>query len=360
VKAGDRLAKLDETLLQANLKIYHNRLSEALAQRVRLVAERDSQDKIEWPAAEDLPLGVVPSAEVKASQQKLLEVRRSSREGQLDQLKQKIAQYENQIVGFEGLKTAKAQQIKLIGQELAGLHRLYKAGNTTITRVLALEREKSRLLGEQAEHDAQIARVANLISETKIMIVQVDRQIGEKVLSELRTTEQEINDLAQQYHATREKLKRVVIRAPVDGMVHQLAIYTIGGVISPGSALMQIVPIGQQIEIRVQVQPQFIDELSIGQRVTLRFSGLNQSDTPNVYGAIRSISPSTVVNEKTGTSFYIVRVRVLDEELAKVGGRKRLVPGMPVEAFIQKRDRTVLDYISKPIVDQIRRAFRED
>jgi HlyD family secretion protein len=360
VQAGDMLLRFDDTLLRANLKIYDNRLSEALARQARLIAERDDKDVIAWPKAGDMPLGVMPGPEIRSSQQKLLEVRRASRRGQLDQLKEKMAQFRNQIEGVTGLKTAKAQQIALIGQELDGLHRLYKAGNTTITRLLALEREKSRLLGELAEHDSQIARIANMINETKIMIVQVDREIGEKVLSELRTTEQEIHDLAQQYHATRERLHRVIVRAPVAGMVHQLRIYTEGGVIAPGGPVMQIVPLGEEVEVVAQVQPQFIDELSKGQRATLIFSAFNQHDVSQVDGSIRSISPLTVVNEKTGASYYVVHVGVSDQELEKLGGRKRLVPGMPVEAFIQKADRTVLDYIVRPIVDQIRRAFRED
>jgi membrane fusion protein, type I secretion system len=360
VHAGDVLVRLDRTLLETNQNIYRNRLAEALARRARLMAERDGKTRIIWPDVAASPLGVQPGNDLRLSQQRLLQARLESRKGQLAQFNEKIAQYKNQIDGMRGLKVANAQQIELIDRELSGLRTLYEKGNTTLNRLLSLERQKSNLLGQQAEHDAQIARVSNLINETRIQIVQVDRDFREKVLSELRSTEQELNDNAQQLLATRDKLNRVVIKSPVDGRVHQLQFHTIGGVVAPGGALLQIVPTEQAVEINAKIEPQFVDDVSVGQKAALRFSAFNQRETPELFGTVHSVSPSSVVNQKTGASFYIVQIDVPDAELAKIGGRHRLVAGMPVEAFVRKKDRTVLNYIAKPLMDQVYRAFRED
>jgi HlyD family secretion protein len=360
VRTGDVLVRLDRTLLEAYLNVYRNRLGEALARRARLEAERDGRMVIAWPDAANSPLGVVPEDNVRLSQERLLKVRRDNREGQVAQLNGKIAQYRNQIDGVAGLKASKLQQVALIDRELVGLKALYKKGNTTLNRLLSLERQKSDLLGQRADLDAQNARISNLISEARIQIVQIDREFREKVLSELRSTEQETNELVQQLYTTREKLNRVVVRAPVGGVVHQLQVHTIGGVVAPGGALMRIVPTEQAVEINANIEPQFIDEVSVGQKATLRFVGFNRHKTPDLFGRVQSVSPSSLSNEKTGASFYIAQIEVSKAELDKLGGRHRLVAGMPVETYIRKDDRTVLSYIVRPLRDQIYRAFREE
>ncbi len=359
VHKGATLLRIDDTLLKANLEIYRTRLAEALAEETRLKAERDGATQITWPEARQASFGVVLDQNIRLSQQKFLDVRRDSRRGQLEQLQGKIAQYNNQIAGVRGLIASKRQQVALIEQELSGLKTLYKAGNTTLNRLLGLQRQKAQLLGQQAEHDAQLARIANLIGETKIQIVQVDREFREKVLAELRKTERDVKELVQQFHATRERLKRVVIRAPVDGMIHQLQVFTVGGVIQPGAAVMQIVPTQEAVDIVVQIAPQFIDEVRLNQKTVLRFSALGQQDSPEVAGTIRSVSPSTVVDEPSGQRFYLARIEVPPEGLKHIGGRARLVAGMPVDAFIQRGSRTVLSYLTKPLSDQVARAFRE-
>lgn len=360
VRAGDTLLKLDNTLLSANLRIYRNRLAEALARRARLIAERNGDTRIKWPTPSEAPLGVLPENQVRLSQQKLLDVRRSSQNGQLAQLEEKIEQYKHQVTGTEGLKASKLEQIAFIERELKGLKQLFEKGNSTLNRLLALERQRAELVGQTSEHNSQIARIANLVNETKIKMLQVKREASEKVLSDLRETEGEVNDLLQEYHKTKEKLSRVEIKAPIGGIIHELNIFTVGGVVAPGDAIMQIVPTDEAFEFVLNVEPQFIDDVSIGQPATLHFSAFNQRNTPNVEGAVQSISPSIVTDEKTGTSFYTIQVDVSDEELSKVGGRTRLVAGMPVEAFVQKQNRTVLDYITRPLTDQMRRAFREE
>ena len=179
------------------------------------------------------------------------------------------------------------------------------------------------------------------------------------VLTELTQTDLEIRDLAQQLQATQTQLERTEIRAPIDGMVHGLSVFTIGGVIGNGSPLMDIVPLNEDLDVEISIEPQFIDELYIGQPAGVRFSAFNQRTTPELTGSIKSVSPTTTTNEEQGTTFYTAKVNVPDAELNKLGDVK-LIPGMPVEVFVKTKDRTALNYLVKPLLDQINRAFREE
>lgn len=181
----------------------------------------------------------------------------------------------------------------------------------------------------------------------------------QSVLGELTQTDLEIRDLIQQLQATQTQLERTDIRAPIDGMVHGLSVFTIGGVIGNGAPLMDIVPQNEDLEVEVSIEPQFIDELFINQPAGVRFSSFNQRTTPELTGTIKSISPITTTNEEQGLTYYSAKVNVPDNELHKLGDVK-LIPGMPVEVFVKTRDRTALNYLIKPLLDQINRAFREE
>lgn len=359
VKRGDLLVRLDETMLKANEAIHVRRLEEALAERSRLEAERDGKQEIAWPQDFAKSLDVSPSAEIKASQSRLLLVRRESRDGQRARLEEKIAQYDNQITGVKGLQAAKQQQIAFIDRELTGLRQLHEQGNTTLNRLLALERQRAELSGQLAEHGSELSRIQNAISEARINILQLEREFLETVLAELRKRDQEINEVVQQLTATRAQLSRVELRAPVAGRVHQMSVFTIGGVVSPGASILQLVPQNEAIEVEVQVATQFIDEVYVGQPARIRFTAFNQHSTPELAAAITTISPSSVVDEKTGGAYYRVWINLAEGELSRLGNL-RLLPGMPAEVFIKTRDRTALNYLVKPLTDQISRAFREE
>lgn len=359
VKRGDLLVRLEETMLKASETIHVRRLEEALAERSRLEAERDVKEQIAWPQDFEKTLGVTPPAEVKTSQTRLLQVRRESRHGQRARLEEKIAQFDNQITGVKGLQTAKQQQIAFIDRELRGLRQLHEQGNTTLNRLLALERQRAELSGQLAEHGSELSRIQNAISEARINILQLEREFLESVLAELRKRDQEINEVVQQLTATRAQLSRVEVRAPVSGRVHQMSVFTLGGVVSPGASILQIVPENEAVEVEVQVATQFIDEVYNGQPARIRFTAFNQHATPELAAVVKTISPSSVVDEKTGGAYYRVWLNVAEGELSRLGSQ-RLLPGMPAEVFIKTRDRTALNYLVKPLTDQISRAFREE
>ena len=353
------LVRLDDTLLKANLNIYQNRLREGVAQRARLVAERDNLQKIIWNEEILVLFGMTLSDDAKQGHETLFEARRTTREGQISQLHEQIKQFENQKTGIDALKQSRNTQLGFLNQELEGVRSLNKQGLSPKSQLMALERQREEIIGQIAEQHAELARIQNSISEAEIQILQVNREFRQNVLTELRQIEQEVNDMTQQLHATVEQLRRVEIKAPVSGIVHELSVFTIGGVIGPGSPVLQIIPQDEGFEIEANVEPQFVDELYPGQPAKLLFTAFNQSTTPELSGTVMGISPNVVVDEQTGLSFYKVRMGVAEPELARLNGQP-LVPGMPVEAFIKTRDRTALNYLVKPLMDQVNRAFREE
>ncbi len=360
VKQGDLLVRLDETTLRANAEIQLNRLREGLARRTRLEAERDGKPAIDWNAAAVTGLPeAAPAPLQREVQRKLFAVRRDAQKGQGSQRNEKVKQIQNQIVGTRGQIAAKTEQMQSIEGELTGLRDLQKGGYVPATRILSLEREMAALAGQVAEHRAELGRLANSVDETRIGVLQGEREFQENVLSELRQVSAETSDVAQQYRATMEQLRRVEIRAPESGVVHELNVVTVGGVIAPGAVLMQIVSADSGQVVDAGVEPHFIDQLSRDQPATVRFPAFSRDETPELPARVHTISPTSVVDERTGATFYRVELRLAPDDLARLKSRHAVVPGMPVEVYLRTGDRSVLSFLFKPLRDQLQRAMRE-
>lgn len=358
VTKGDLLIRLDDTLLEANQNIYGHRLREVVARRARLVAERDGLDDISWDDSVLEVFGTKLSSSSKDGQDRLFQARLSTRNGQVAQLREQIKQLRNQIQGVEALNSSRNTQLGFLDEELEGIRSLNKQGLSPKSQLMGLERQREGIIGQIAEQDSELARIQNSISQAEIQILQVNREFRENVLAELRQIEQEINDVTQQLHATVEQLRRVDIRAPVTGIIHELAIFTIGGVIGPGGQVLQIIPQDEGFEVEANVEPQFVDELFPGQDAILRFSAFNNRTTPEIKTSLKAISPNVSVDDQTGLTFYKINLTISDKQLEELDGQT-LVPGMPVEIFIKTGDRTALNYLTKPLIDQIYRTFRE-
>ncbi|HKG77007.1 MAG TPA: HlyD family type I secretion periplasmic adaptor subunit [Beijerinckiaceae bacterium] len=357
VKAGDIVVRLDETITQANLAIVVKSLNELQARLARLEAERDNIDKIVFPG-ELLGRGAdADVARTLAGEKNLFEFRRSARAGQKAQLRERIAQLKEEIQGLSGQTAAKKREIELIGQELEGVRDLWRKNLVQIQRVTALERDAVRLGGELGQLMAAIAQAKGKISEIELQILQIDQDLRSEVAKDLREAQGKIAELVERKVAAEDQLKRIDIRAPQDGMVHQSTVHTVGGVIVAGEAIMVIVPQTDELTVESKLNPQDIDQVRIGQNAVLRFSSFNQRTTPELNGEVTRVSGDLTTDQRTGASYYTVRISLSEQELARLGGL-RLIPGMPVEAFIQTGDRTVLSYLTKPFTDQASRAFR--
>jgi HlyD family secretion protein len=358
VKSGDIVVRLDETVTRANLAVVTKGLNELTARKARLEAERDGTDAIRFPA-ELMSRAQEPEvAAVMASERKLFELRRTSRTGQKAQLRQRISQLDEEISGLAAQRDAKMKEVALIERELAGVRELFQKNLVQLNRLTQLEREATRLEGERGQYVAATAQAKGKISELELQIIQIDQDLSSEVARELRDVDGKIGEFVERKVTAEDQLKRIDIRAPQDGTVFQSTVHTVGGVISAGDAIMLIVPEADNLTVEAKVNPQDIDQLKIGQTALLRFTTFNQRTTPEINGTVTRISADISTDQRTGLSYYTVRIGLPPQEVARLGEVK-LVPGMPVEAFVQTGERTVLSYLVKPFYDQLARAFRE-
>ena len=358
VHAGDVVVRLDETVTRANLAIVTKGLGEMMARKARLESERDGLDTITFPAQLLAEADDPDRAAAMDSERKLFDLRKTARSGQKAQLKERTAQLGEEITGLAAQQNSKAKEIALIERELAGVRELWKQNLVQLTRLTALEREAARLDGERGQLVAASAQAKGKIAETALQILQIDQDIASDVAKELREVDGKIGELVERKVAAEDQLKRIDIRAPQDGTVFQLAVHTIGGVITAGDPIMLIVPEADNLSVEVKVNPQDIDQLQLNQKAILRFSAFNIRTTPEIEGVVTRISADTSTDQRTGQSYYTVRIAMPADQIERLGEVK-LLPGMPVEAFMQTRDRTMLSYLIKPLHDQFLRAFRE-
>jgi HlyD family secretion protein len=358
VHAGDVVVRLDETVTRANLAIVTKGLGEMMARKARLESERDGLDAITFPAQLLAEADDPDRAAAMDSERKLFNLRKTARSGQKAQLRERIAQLGEEITGLAAQQNSKAKEIALIERELAGVRELWKQNLVQLTRLTALEREAARLDGERGQLVAASAQAKGKIAETALQILQIDQDIASDVAKELREVDGKIGELVERKVAAEDQLKRIDIRAPQDGTVFQLAVHTIGGVITAGDPIMLIVPEADNLSVEVKVNPQDIDQLQLNQKAILRFSAFNIRTTPEIEGVVTRISADTSTDQRTGQSYYTVRIAMPADQIERLGEVK-LLPGMPVEAFMQTRDRTMLSYLIKPLHDQFLRAFRE-
>ena len=358
VKANDVVVRLDDTVTKANLAIVTKNLNGLWARAARLEAEQQGLDKVEFPP---MLLDHADDPDVKniiANETKLFEVRTNGRVGQKAQLRERVTQLNEEIAGLVAQEKAKDQEIALVEKELVGVRTLYDQHLVQMTRLTTLERDGARLAGERAQYVASKAQAKGKITETELQIIQVDKDMVSDVSKDLRETNDKIGEYVERKVTAEDQLRRTDIRAPQDGMVEQSTVHTVGGVITAGDAIMLIVPQADDLQVEAKVNPQDIDKLQIGQKTLLRLSAFNQRTTPELNGVVTRVSPDVTTEQRTGQSYYTIRVSMPPEEVARLGEVK-LIPGMPVEAFVQTGDRTLLSYLIKPLKDQLMRAFRE-
>jgi HlyD family secretion protein len=353
VTAGEILLTLDETQTRANLGIVVSQLIQNIGRKARLEAERDDAPEVRFPA------GFIASsqdaADVAAGEKRLFEIRRTARLGQISQLKERIGQLRQEIKGLVAQHESKQVEVDLMKEELERVMQLRRRELVPTTRELSSRRDLTRLQGEWGALVAQMARTQGQISEIELQILGINQTTQSDATKELREIEARIAEFEERRIAAEDMLKRVQLRAPQTGVVHDLAVHTVGGVISPGEILMAIVPVEDQLAIEARIAPTDIDQVRTGQHAILRFPAFNQRTTPEIHGTVTRVGADLTKEPQNNTAFYVVRLNLDAEDRGKL----KLVPGMPVEAFIATGARTALSYLLKPVSDQFNRAFRE-
>ena len=310
VRAGDVVIRLDETVARANLSMVSKSIDEMTARRARLEAERDGAKTIRFPDDLTTRSDEIEVGELMRGERKLFDSRREARAGQKSQLQERVAQLAEQIDGTKLQASAKADEIDLIASELVGVQELWKKNLVPITRVNSLKREETRLRGERGQLISTIAQAKGKISETELQIMQIEQDLRSEVSTELREVQAKIAEFVERKVAAEDQLKRIDIRAPQDGIVHQSTVHTVGGVIGAGDPLMLVMPEGDELSIEVKVAPQDIDQLRQGLDTMLRLSAFNQRTTPEIKGHVTRIAADLVTDERSGMSHYPVRIAI--------------------------------------------------
>jgi HlyD family type I secretion membrane fusion protein len=359
VEAGTPLLQFDDTIIGAGLQIVRGQLDQLSVTKARLEAEAAGAVDMMWSQRIEKRRDDPEISAIMEGQIALIESRRASIEGRRTQLSEQIRQIETQVEGLGAQRDATAEEILIIEGELASLVDLEEQGLVRATRVNELRRDRSALKGEHGRLVSEIARARETIGERRIQALQIVDEFNAEVLEQLQDTRSQIAELGEREIAAHDRLARLEITAPRSGTIHNLSVHTIGGVVSAGETILEIVPRQDRLIIEAQIAPADVDQVLAGQKAGVRFPGLDRRTTPELEGTVLSVSPDSVRDPETQAVFYEVRLQLNAEEVGKLGSVV-LIPGMPIEAFIRTSDRTVLSYLVKPIFDQIAHAFREE
>lgn len=355
VKAGSVLVRLDDTQTRAEMGILNGQLAEFVGRRARLIAERDGTAAVSFEQGfESADL----SSQIAKGELRLFAEASAMRDGKRDQLRLQVSQYENQVLGLEAQATANEIERTIIVDDLKRLNPLVVQKIIEVSRTRAMERDLAKVDGLSGEIASNIARVKGQISEAKLKIIELDQQAHTDAQRELRDVDARVGELQERLIAARDRLSRMTLVAPISGIVNELSIHTINGVIAPGQTVMSIVPAGEELEVEARLQPKDIDQIAAGQKAKLRFSAFNQRTTPQIEGSVDVVAAAATVDQSSGQAYYLSSIAI-SGDLHDLGD-KHLVPGMPVEVFFTTQERSALSYLVKPFVDQMVRSFREE
>ena len=359
VVAGDPLIRLDDRALRSEYQILQTQYFDRLALAARLRAETEERNEVEWPDA--LIAERFASNRFSAAlenQRRLFETRHRNLTSEALELSQQGLQLDDQLAGIAAHSAALIRQRHLIGEELDDTRTLLDKGLARAPQLKALEREKARIDGEIGHLKAEAARIETRKSELIIGQIRLFSLRREEVLSELRAVEPQIIELRARLISLQTRLERQTIRAPVGGVIFGSQVVAEHSVISAAEPILYIVPNDQPLVISARIDAVYIDEIRSGQEASLRFSTFDQRFAPELTGIVKDISADVIQDEQTGLRFYEVKLDLADGELEKLG-EHALIPGLPVEAFIQTEERTPLHYLTKPLTDYFTRAWKE-
>lgn len=359
VKEGQVLLRLEDTLPRANVDLLTGQFDAFKALEARLVAERDDRDTISFdPALLERRAKEPQLDQLLRAQENVFEARRRSISGQTAVLNQRIAQLNEQILGYQAQARSNEQQLGFTREELDGTRKLHKEGYATYTRVLALERQAAYLDGQRGEQVANMARARQAIGEAELQILQLRKDRLTEVSDQLRDTQSKLYDIEPRLRTARDALERTSLVAPRSGLVVGLQVFTPGGVINRSDRLLDIVPADTPMIIEGQIQPTEVDDVKPGMKAEVHLTAFKQRVTPMIHGEVLNVSADRLQDQRTGMSYYIVTLSIDEKELAETKNIY-LAPGMPADVVIPLKPRTALDYILSPLTQTFDHAFRE-
>lgn len=357
VRAGDLVMRLDETVTRANMQVIANQIDELSIRAARLEAERDNLETLTLPELMASRTSEPAITKSHAGEISLLNTRRQSREGQKSQLRERIEQLGQEIEGISGQIAAKSTEIELIGKEIESLATLEEQKLVTTEKMVRIRRDAARLKGEFGQLKSAAAQAQGKITEVQLQIRRIDDDAKTEVVKELREVQTKLAELNERRIAAEDQLRRVEIRSPQDGIVHQLAVHTVGGVVTPSDPVMLIVPENDRLLVEAHIEPQSIDQVYFGQKAIIRFTAFQAEKTPELAATVVGIAANSSRDPQTGMVYFSVRLNISDEEMKRLEDKK-LVPGMVAEVQISTQQRTVLSFLIKPLTDNFKRMFK--
>ncbi|MEQ8824382.1 MAG: HlyD family type I secretion periplasmic adaptor subunit [Filomicrobium sp.] len=358
VNKGDVLFRLDPLQAQAQAEMLNGQIDAALALEARLIAERQKAEKITFPQELIDRAAKLSTRKYMIDQEQQFKERRASIGAQANILDSRIEQLGRTIAGLEALKASTEGQIKSIKEEYEKVASLAKRGYYPVNRLKSMEREIYSLEGRLGQTIADIARNENGIGEAKLQIIHTKQKFQEEVIEGLREVRVQLPELRERIRMAHDVVKRLEIRAPLSGVVQNLQVHTIGGVVRAGEPMLELVPINDSLRIEVRINPVDINHVEIGSPTEVRFPGFKSRTLPLILGQIRSVSPDRLVDQATNEPYYLGIVEVQDSQIpAEYKGS--LTAGMPADLFIATGERTVADYLLSPFTDVARKSLRE-
>ena len=364
VREGDKVASdqtlilLDDTQARAAVDVFSKQYDELTAQEARLITERDGAATVKFPPALIARQAEPDVAAIIAGQTNLFKSRRTTLTGTFDVLRKKISQTQEQIVGLEGQAAAYKRQLQSTHNENNGLRDLFKKGYVPRQRMLELERSEAALEGQIAEVSANILRARQSIEEVNVQIVQAQSDRLAQVANDLRDVQVKLLEIGPKVSSARETLRRTEIRSPYPGVVVGLTAFSVGGVISPGEKIMDVVPEKGGLIVEATVAPEDVKDLHVGMSAEVHLTAYKQRTVPIIHGKVLQVSADRLTDTKTGAGYYLAQVKVDDQELAELKD-VRLAPGMPALVMIPTGERSALDYLLRPLTDSLNKSFRE-
>jgi len=358
VKQGEPLLEIDEAATQAGYESVRQRYLTLQAMESRLLAERDAAENVTFP--DELLSSDDPQVKAAlANEEKLFVARRGALQSELASLDESIQGYEASIRGNEGLLKSRRQQQSYYEDELEGLRELAAEGYVPRKELLAMERLAVENMGSIADLLGSIERSQSLVAETRLRKQLRQQEYSKEVESQLTDVRGQVLAERDKFVAARDELARTIIRSPAEGQVVGFEAQTVGGVITPGQHVMDIIPQHEALVLETRVPPHLIDRVHEGRETDVRFSGFAHSPQLVVPGLVNTLSSDLLTDPQTGEKYYLARVTVTDEGMNILGDRQ-MQAGMPAEVIIITGERSLLVYLTRPLVKRLAVSMKEE
>lgn len=360
VQAGQELVRMNAVQVRANAASTRVQYHTARSTEARLLAERDGRGAIAFAPDTQAAARTEPRvAAIMAVQQQLFSSRRFSLQAELSALDENIAGIEAHGAGLKEARTGKLDQQRLLAEQIENLRELARGGFIPRNRLLELERSQAQLAAALSEDLGNIARGQRQVGELRLRRLQRLQEYQMEVRTQLAEVQKEADALRSQLEGLEHQVANAVVRAPVEGIVADVSVFTEGGVVAPGFRMMDIVPLSEPLLVQAQVPVHLVDSVRPELPVEFIFSAFNQNTTPRVPGRVTQVAPDRMVDEKTGTPYYRLEA-VMTDEGRKLLGELPVRPGMPVDLFIKTGERTMANYLLRPLRDNLKMGLTEE